>query len=370
VESNLAHWRPAVANFVLGWLRDGLKPRAITRDLDWGVPIPLPGYEGKRIYVWFDAVIGYLSASVEWGERRGEPDAWKAWWELGADGAPPGRSYYFIGKDNIPFHAIIWPAMLMGYGGLALPYDVPANEFLTVGGKKLSSSRTYTARLPFLPEALELFDADALRYFLTINAPESRDTDFTWDEFQRRNNDELVATYGNAAHRLLTFAARHFAGLAPEPGDLSERDRAMLARIDETFPAVGAQIEEVHLREGLRLVMGLAHDLNRYLDETAPWKAVKEDRPRAATAVWVGLQVLGALRVATAPFLPFSAQRLHELLGGEGDVHALPWRTHPVPAGGPLHPATPLFRKLEDDELRELTERFDQPPTVPTGEPT
>ncbi len=220
VEANQERWRPAVAAFVLGWLREGLKPRAITRDLDWGVPIPLPGYDDKRIYVWFDAVIGYLSASIEWAERRGEPDAWKAWWELRPDGTALGRSYYFIGKDNVPFHAIIWPAMLMGYGGLALPYDVPANEFLTIGGQKLSSSRTYTARLPFLPEALDLFDPDALRFFLTINAPENRDTDFSWDEFQRRNNDELVATYGNAVHRLLRFVHSRFGGVVPAPGEL------------------------------------------------------------------------------------------------------------------------------------------------------
>ncbi|MCA9876573.1 MAG: methionine--tRNA ligase, partial [Thermomicrobiales bacterium] len=163
------HWRPAVVGFTQGWLKEGLRARAITRDLDWGVPIPLEGFDDKRIYVWFDAVIGYLSASIEWAERQGTPDAWKAWWELDEQGAAPGRAYYFVGKDNIPFHAIIWPAMLMGYGGLALPYDVPANEFLTLDGQKLSSSRTYTSRLPFLPEALDLFDADAIRFFLTIN---------------------------------------------------------------------------------------------------------------------------------------------------------------------------------------------------------
>ena len=152
MDAESGHWRPAVVGFVQGWLREGLRPRAITRDLDWGVPIPLEGFEDKRIYVWFDAVIGYLSASMEWAERQGDPDAWKRWWVLDENGNAPGRSYYFVGKDNTPFHAIIWPAMLMGYGGLALPYDVPANEFLTLDGQKLSSSRTYTSRLPFLPE--------------------------------------------------------------------------------------------------------------------------------------------------------------------------------------------------------------------------
>ncbi|HET7094783.1 MAG TPA: methionine--tRNA ligase [Thermomicrobiales bacterium] len=368
VEGVGTHWRPAVMNFTLGWLREGLKPRAITRDLDWGVPIPLPGYEDKRIYVWFDAVIGYLSASMEWAERHGEPDAWKAWWELRPDGTAPGRAYYFIGKDNIPFHAIIWPAMLMGYGGLALPYDVPANEFLTLGGQKLSSSRTHTARLPFLPEALDLFDADAIRFFLTINAPEHRDTDFSWDEFQRRNNDELVATYGNAAHRLLSFLQSRFGGTVPEPGELTPADEAMLAQAGAAFAAVGEQIEAVRLREGLRLAMGLAGALNRYLDEAAPWKTIKTDPARTATTLWTALQVVSALRVLTAPFLPFSAQRLHVMLGDAGSVHELAWSVRAVPAGRALPKPEPLFRKLDDAELAGLVQRL-APETPETGEP-
>jgi methionyl-tRNA synthetase len=322
------------------------------------VPIPLDGYDDKRIYVWFDAVIGYLSASVEWAERRGEPDAWKAWWDLRPDGSAPGRSYYFIGKDNVPFHGIIWPALLMGYGGLALPYDIPANEFLTLGGKKLSSSRTHTARLPFLPEALDLFDADALRFFLTINAPENRDTDFTWDEFQRRNNDELVATYGNAVHRLLRFIQSRYDGVVPSPADLTDADRTMLDQAMRAFDEVGAQVASCHFREGLRLVMTLAQALNRYLDDAAPWKAIKTEPERAATSLWTALQVVSALRVLTAPFLPFSAQRLHAYLGDDGDVHALRWEPVPLPAGRPTRPAEPLFQKLEDDELTALVERL------------
>jgi methionyl-tRNA synthetase len=363
------HWRPAVLGFVQGWLKEGLRARAITRDLDWGVPIPLEGYEDKRIYVWFDAVIGYLSASMEWAERQGEPDAWRRWWDLDAEGNPPGRAYYFVGKDNIPFHAIIWPAMLMGYGGLALPYDVPANEFLTLEGQKLSSSRTYTSRLPFLPEALDLFDADAIRFFLTINAPESRDTDFSWDEFQRRNNDELVATYGNAVHRLLAFTQSRFGGVVPAPGSLSEADEAMLTQMRETFPAVAAEIEAVHLRDGLRLVMGLAGALNRYLDEAAPWKSLKTEPERAATSLWTALQVIGALRVLTAPYLPFSAQQLHEYLGEDGSVHELPWAPRELPAGRALLPPHPLFRKLDDEEMAALVNRLDDV-AVETGEPT
>jgi methionyl-tRNA synthetase len=368
VAETSGHWRPAVRGFVQSWLTEGLRARAITRDLDWGVPIPLEGFDDKRIYVWFDAVIGYLSASMEWAERQSDPYAWKRWWVLGEDGSPPGRSYYFVGKDNTPFHAIIWPAMLMGYGGLALPYDVPANEFLTLDGQKLSSSRTYTARLPFLPEALDLFDADAIRFFLAINAPESRDTDFSWDEFQRRNNDELVATYGNAVHRLLSFTQSRFGGVVPQPGPLAPEDETMLERTRTTFATVAAQIEAVHLRDGLLSIMGLAGALNRYLDEAAPWKTLKTDPERAATSLWTAMQVISALRVLTAPYLPFSAQRLHAYLGDEGDVHALPWEIRELPAGRALPKPEPLFRKLEDDELAALIERLGAG-TVETGEP-
>ena len=369
IEAHRDTWRPAVTNFVLAWLREGLIPRAITRDLDWGVPIPLPGYDDKRIYVWFDAVIGYLSASIEWAERRGTPDAWKAWWELEPDGDDPGRTYYFIGKDNIPFHALIWPAMLMGYGGLTLPTNVPANEFLTLDGKKLSSSRTYTSRLPTLPEALDLFDADALRFFLTINAPESRDTDFSWDEFQRRNNDELVSTYGNAVHRLLSFLQSRYGGTVPAPGDLTAEDQSILELAASTFGLVATQIEVVHLRDGLRTIMSLAKELNRYLDEAAPWKSIKTDPERAATTLWTSLQVISALRVLTSPYLPFSAQQLHETLGDGGQVAALPWAPLELPAGRRLAPPKPLFRKLEDDEMAELVARLAPASTAERGEP-
>ena len=371
VEANQHRWRPTVSSFVFAWLREGLRPRAITRDIDWGVPIPLPGFDDKRIYVWFDAVIGYLSASVEWAERQGDPEAWRAWWESRPDGTAPGRSLYFVGKDNIPFHAIIWPAMLMGYGDLALPTDVPANEFLTVGGQKISSSRsTTTVSLPWLHEFLDVFDADALRFFLTINAPESRDTEFSWDEFQRRNNDELVATYGNAVHRLLRFVERHFEGRVPAPGPLSDGDRALLARIDATFVEAGTLIDGVHLRDGLRAVMALAQALNRYLDDAAPWLSIKTDRASAATSLWTALQVVGAFRVLSAPFLPFSAQQLHGFLGGDGDVHALPWAPAPLTEGHQLTVANPLFRKLEDDDLTDLIVRFNAGVAPDTGEPT
>jgi methionyl-tRNA synthetase len=344
LEQSRDRWRPNVTNFALNWIKEGLRARAITRDLDWGVPIPLPGYEGKRIYVWFDAVIGYLSASIEWAQRQGEPDAWKRWWEPGPDGEQPARSYYFIGKDNIPFHAIIWPAMLLGYGGLALPYDVPANEFMQMGGQKASSSR---GNVIWTHDALERYGPDPLRYYLSASMPEARDTEFTYEELTRRNNDELVATYGNAAHRVLTFAQRQFEGKVPEPGNLIAADEAMLATVDHGFAAVAAAIEAVRLRDGLNEAMSVARAANRYLDEQAPWKMIKTDRTAAARAVWTMLQALNGLKMLFAPYTPFSSQKLHELLGFSGEVTDGDWTAVRVPAGQALPTPTPLFAKFD-----------------------
>ena len=338
------HWRPAVLNFALNWIKEGLRPRAITRDLDWGVPIPLPGYDSKRIYVWFDAVIGYYSASIEWAAKRGEPDAWKKWWALGPNGEAPSRSYYFVGKDNIPFHAIIWPAMLMGYEGLTLPYDVPATEFMTMGGTKASTSR---GNVIWTRDVLDVYGADPLRYYLTSTMPEGRDTDFTYDELVRRNNDELVATYGNAAHRVLTFLQRNFGGEVPEPGPLTPADEAMLAEVDRGLAAAAAAIEAIHLRDGLSEAMSVARAANRYLDEQAPWKAIKQDRAAAARTVYTMVQTLNALKMLFAPYLPFSSQRLHELLGGEGLVTDCRWRADRVAPDTKLPVPTPLFAKFD-----------------------
>src|SRR3954447_20142746 len=225
------HWRPTVRRFTIGLLEAGLRPRAITRDIQWGVPVPVPGYENKRIYVWFEAVLGYLSASVEWATRQGDPEGWRPWWE-----DPSTRSYYFIGKDNISFHTIIWPAILMGRGGLNLPYDVPANEYMNLGGQKISTSRGWAI---WLTELLARYDPDAIRYMVAANMPETRDTDWSMDEFFRRNNDELVATYGNLVHRNLTFLQRYFEGRVPE-GDAP--DPAVVERVAATFEAVAAGI--------------------------------------------------------------------------------------------------------------------------------
>ncbi len=363
------HWRPNVVQFTVNWIREGLRPRAYTRDLEWGVPIPIEGYEnsGKRIYVWFDAVKGYLSATMEWARLKGDPDAWKEWW-LQEEGEPlPSKSYYFIGKDNISFHTIIWPSMLIGHGGLTLPYDVPANEFLTgESGEKASSSRG-GGGVPWLPDYLDRYKPDPIRYFMTSNAPETRDTVFSWAEFYRRNNDELVATYGNLVHRVLTFTSRNFEGKVPQPGELTEQDRTLIASATNAFDRVGDLIAACRFKEALREVMSLASEANRYLDDTAPWKAIKVDRERAGTSLYVTLTVINALKILTAPFIPFSAQQLHEMLGFAGDVHQEQWATPELPAGQALGTPTPLFDKLDEANLEEENERLGSPWVDPEG---
>ncbi len=337
-------WRPNTLAFAKNWLREGLRPRAITRDLDWGVPIPIEGYHDKRIYVWFDAVIGYFSASVEWAERQGTPDAWKTWWVPGQTN-PQVKSYYFIGKDNIPFHAIIWPAMLMGYGNRNLPYDVPANEFMTMSGSKASASK---GNVIWTKDVLDRYGADTLRYYLSVTAPEGRDTDFTYEELIRRNNDELVATYGNAVHRTLTFLQSKFDGIVPQPHALREADREILAEVDGGFTLVGHNIANCHLKDGLNAAMAVARAANRYLDEQAPWKQIKQDREAAGTTIYVMLQVLSGLHIMLWPYLPFSSEKLHHYLGFEGDVRTAHWHPTEVPAGLKLPAPSPLFPKLEE----------------------
>ena len=344
------HWRSNVRNFTLGFLREGLKDRAITRNLDWGVPIPMEGYDDRRIYVWFDAVIGYLSASVEWAARSGNPDAWRPFWEDSST-----RSYYFIGKDNIPFHTIIWPAMLMGQGAYILPYDVPANEFLNLEGRQLSTSRNWAV---WVPDYLERFPPDPLRYHLIANLPETSDADFTWSEYVRRNNDELVATFGNLAHRVLTQAYRNFDGRTPDPGQLTDADEEMMAKCGVALGVVAQSIEAVRLREGLNGAMNLAREANRYLDAQAPWTLMKSDKASAGRALYVAMAVLMALRVALHPYLPFSAQRLHELLGQSGKVEDVGWTLEtPVP-GAEMLPPQPLFTKLDDSVAEEMLARL------------
>ena len=337
-------WRPNVANSTRGFLQGGLKDRAISRDLTWGVPLPMEGYEGKRIYVWFEAVIGYLSAAVEWAERSGSPDAWEDFWKN-----PDTRAYYFIGKDNIPFHSIIWPAMIMAYGGLNLPYDVPANEFLSLENRKFSTSQNWAL---WVPDYLDRYDPDPLRYMLSINMPESGDTDFSWNEFVRRNNDELVATYGNLVNRVLRFTYRNFDGQVPV--DAAPPEDAEIALLDSARQAmadVDNSLYHTRFRAGISRAFALAQECNRYLDSRAPWQSIKTDRADAARSLGTAIQALNCLKVMLTPYLPFSGQKVHEFLGFDGDVSAEPWDFDAlvgnIRPGAPLRNPSALYAKLD-----------------------
>jgi methionyl-tRNA synthetase len=332
-------WRQNVRRFSLNFVKE-LKPRPITRDLDWGVPIPVEGYEegsGKRIYVWFDAVIGYLSASVEWAANRGTPDAWREWWQN-----PEAEHTYFMGKDNIVFHTVIWPSMLLGYGSggelgagrgsLELPDNVASSEFLTMEGRKFSSSRGVQI---LVRDFLSRYDADALRYFLTVAGPETQDTDFTWSEFVRRNNDELVATWGNLVNRTLQSAYKNF-GAVPEPNELTDEDEALLRDVASGFETVGSLIEAARLKSALQEAMRLAGLGNQYVAEQAPWGKLESERVRAGTILYVALRAVDSLKVLFTPFLPFSSQRLHEMLGYD-DLIAGPLEFRDVDEDGQRH---------------------------------
>ena len=291
------YWRSNTMQFTQNWLREGLHGRAITRDLEWGVPVPgdVAGFADKRIYVWFDAVIGYYSASLEWAKRTGQPDAWRKWW----DPASAQRSYYFIGKDNIPFHTIIWPAMLLGYGDRALPYDVPANEFLNLEGQKMSTSQNWAL---WMPDIMSRYEPDLVRYYLTAAAPEGRDSNWSWAEFVQRTNSELVATWGNLANRVLTIAQRNFGGV-PTPNELNAADTTLLNTIETGFARVTELYEAVKLRSALQEAMALAQTANQYLSEQEPWKVVKVDRERAATVIFVALKVVDTLNRLFSPIM-------------------------------------------------------------------
>ena len=336
-------------NFTTHYLQEGLKDRAITRDIEWGVPIPVKGYENKRIYVWFDAVIGYLSASKEWAAMTGDPEKWRDFWQKDC------RSYYFIGKDNIPFHTIIWPAMLMGYGGLNLPYDVPANEFLTVENQKGSKSHNWAV---WIKDYLASYDPDPLRYILSINMPENSDTDFSWHEFVRRNNDELVATYGNLAHRVLTLTYRNFDGKVPAPLNLDEEDRLLTAQCAEVFEEVDDSLSRCQFKQALNKAMALAHEANRYLDGKAPWKAIKTDRQAAANSLYTTIGAISALKTMLSPFLPFSSQKLHEYLGFEGKIENSKWEISVLAPGQKLVEPKALFIKLDDEIIEKETQKL------------
>ena len=336
-------WRKHVLNFSLGWIEEGLQDRAITRDIDWGVDIPVAGLgAGKKIYVWFDAVIGYLSASKEWSQIQGRPDAWKDWWEN-----PEAEHYYFIGKDNVPFHTIIWPAMLMGYGGLELPTNVPANQFVTFRGGKASASRGIGLTIG---EALGVYEPDALRYALAANLPENSDTEISEAEIDRRIDEELVATWGNLVNRVLSMTASMFGGRAPEAKERRPEDLAALSAARAALDGVSSRIERVELRAGLRTAMEAAGSLNAYLNATEPWKTAKTDRARTAAVIKTALDAVNCLKVALSPYLPITCGRLHAMLGLPGRLDGQGWTAREIPPGTALGPAAPLYSKAPRPE--------------------
>ena len=379
-------WRPNVKNFSLGLVRE-LKPRAMTRDIDWGVPVPVDGYpeDTKRIYVWFDAVIGYLSASVEWAHNRGTPDAWREWWQN-----PDAGHFYFMGKDNIVFHSVIWPAMLLGYGAggelgagrgdLHLPTNVVASEYLTMEGKKASTSRNLAI---WVRDFLSRYDPDPLRYYLTAAGPETQDTDFTWEEFVRRNNDELLANWGNLVNRTLVSAHRNF-GAVPQPGELTATDTALLDAVAAAFAEIGRLIEQARFKAAIAETMRVSSLANQYVADQAPWALVKTDRDRAATVLYVALHAVDSLKTLFAPFLPFTSQTVHELLGydgylagpiesvteteDDGSAHEVltgdyaswvgSWAPSELPPGQALREPQPLFRKLPPETVEEELARL------------
>ncbi len=345
-----AHWRPNVLNFTQRFLEDGLKDRAITRDILWGVSIPVEGYGSKRIYVWFEAVTGYLSAAKEWAQSRGDAAGWEPFFM-----DPATKGYYFIGKDNIPFHTIIWPAMLMGDGSLMRPYDVPANEFLNMDDSKISTSRNWAV---WLPDYLDRFEPDPLRYVLSATMPETSDSNFSWADFVRRNNQELVATYGNLVNRVLTMTHRTFEGRFPKQGELDEVDQELMAKVPRALDEAGEQLSKCRFRQALGTAMTLAQQANRYLDTKAPWRTRRNDLERTGTTLWVCLNVLSCLRTITYPFLPFSAQRLHEMLGLEGSVQDAGWRLQSIEAGRSFPKPALLFNKLDESVAEEEQERL------------
>lgn len=389
LEAREEYMRPNVLRQSLGQIRaNPLHGRPITRDLDWGIPVPVEGWEGKCLYVWFEAVIGYLSASVEWASLSGEKDAWHDWWYN-----PEALAYYFIGKDNIPFHAVMWPAQLHGAGEwfgkifeekedtqLTLPFDIPSNEFMNMEDKKFSGSRNWAVwGLDFLTR----YQPDALRFYLTINMPEARDSNWDWEDFVTRNNTQLIATWGNLANRVLAFTHKQWDGVIPTPEKLGPADKAIMKEVEKGFETVGELLDGVKLRAALLEALRVASEVNKYLDDAEPWTAIKKDKAAAAISVFTALQCIDNLKIIFAPFLPHSSEALHAYLGydqplfgeqyteevkDELGAHAI-LRYRPGDASGKWAPTKlepgkvfkkpkPLFQKLDDSLAEEERERM------------
>jgi methionyl-tRNA synthetase len=385
LDKHESHWRPNVVRFSRNFIGEGLRGRPITRDIDWGIPVPLEGWESKRLYVWFDAVMGYLTASIEWAHSIGQPEAWKQWWYN-----PEAEIYNFIGKDNIPFHTVIWPAELLGIDGvyndttgISLPYDVPANEFMNIEGEQFSKSRNWAI---WVPDVLERYQPDALRYYVAATFPETHDSDFAWEGFYNRVNGELLAAWGNLVNRMLSFAWKRFDGKVPIYDALTEADQAMIARSEAAFEEVGALIEQVRLREALSAAMAVVREANAYLDGRKPWTTIKEDPADAARSVYAILRVIDNLNVVLSPFLPFSAQAVHEYLGYAGRIFGTQsivnvqeserahkalvydgtgasgrWKKRALPQGQPLREPSALYTKLDPEIVAQEKGYLGQP---------
>jgi methionyl-tRNA synthetase len=352
LEGHKKDWKPNVYGQVKSWLEDGLRPRAVTRDLDWGIPVPLEGAEGKVLYVWFDAPIGYISSTKEWAAREGKN--WEDYWKK-----DDTKLVHFIGKDNIVFHCIIFPSMLKAHGDYILPENVPANEFLNLEGNKLSTSKNWAV---WLHEYLEEFpnQQDVLRYTLTANAPESKDNDFTWKDFQAKNNNELVAIFGNFINRVVVLTNKYYNGIVPAPNDFTEIDEDVLAAVKEFPNIIGKSIERYRFREASQELMNLARLGNKYLADEEPWKVIKLDEERVKTIMFIALQISSALAILSEPFLPFTSTKLKNILNID---KKLSWKNVTetailLPAGHQINKAELLFSKIEDKAIEAQVEKL------------
>ncbi|MGA8853468.1 MAG: methionine--tRNA ligase [Christiangramia sp.] len=362
LKGHKADWKSNVYGQVKSWIDDGLRARAVTRDLDWGIPVPVEGGEGKVLYVWFDAPIGYISSTKEWAEREGKD--WEPYWK-----DENTKLVHFIGKDNIVFHCIIFPVMLKAHGDYILPENVPANEFLNLEGKKLSTSKNWAV---WLHEYLEDFPGqqDVLRYVLTANAPETKDNDFTWKDFQARNNNELVAIFGNFINRVVVLTNKYYDGIVPEPGTYSEIDEKTIAEL-KAYPAViASSIERYRFREAQGELMNLARLGNKYLADEEPWKLIKTDEGRVKTIMYVALQIASALSIISEPFLPFTSAKLKKMLNHVDENSDTPdWdiigtKEALIPGGHQIGKAELLFSKIEDEQMEKQLEKLEATKTA------
>jgi len=356
IQGHKNDWKPNVYGQVKSWIDDGLRPRAVTRDLNWGIPVPVEGAEGKVLYVWFDAPIGYISSTKEWAIREGKD--WTLYWK-----DKNTKLIHFIGKDNIVFHCIIFPAMLKAEGSYILPENVPANEFLNLEGNKLSTSKNWAV---WLNEYLEEFPSqqDTLRYVLTANAPETKDNDFTWKDFQARNNNELVAIYGNFINRVLVLTQKYYEGRVPCPNDFTEVDKEIFIQIKELTEKIEQSLERYRFREAQQELMNIARLGNKFLADEEPWKLIKTDEQRVETIMYVALQIATALAIVSEPFLPFTSQKLKKMLRFD-DMDILPtWENvfvsdSLIKSGHQIGTSQLLFEKIEDEAIQKQIDKLE-----------